>query len=133
MTEELTNLLNYGFTLARQLLEEQHGEFYPLAVYLDKNGKPAQHLAYFGDEFPLSSELIKQLETDLLNSFGNDNALTYAIIYDTFIKCTPTKNKVNAMVAKFYNRRDNVNGHYFLPYEIENGGVTFQTGWIEPA
>jgi hypothetical protein len=131
MDQGLIDLLNYGFTLAKALLEEQEGECYPLAVYLDKNGKPAQHLAYFGDEFPLSTELIKQLETDLRSIFENDNAFTYAIIYNAFIKPSPTENKANTMVAKFFSSQNNINGHYFLPYKIENNNVIFQTGWIE--
>jgi hypothetical protein len=131
MHQGLTDLLNYGFTLARFLLKEQQGECYPLAVYLDKDGKPAQHLAYFGDELPLSTELIKQLETDLLSIFRDNNSFTYAIIYDAFVKGNSTEKKTNTMVAKFCSSYDNTNGHYFLPYKIENNNVVFQTGWIE--
>jgi len=57
MDKNLVNLLNYGFTIAKKLLQEQ-SEFYPIAVYLNKNNEPLQHIFFFGDEFPLSTELI---------------------------------------------------------------------------
>ncbi|MFD2288682.1 hypothetical protein GJU39_11365 [Pedobacter petrophilus] len=130
MDKHLINLLNYGFTIAKKLLQEQ-SEFYPIAVYLNKNNQPLQHIVFFGDEFPLSTELIKQLETDLTRLFGDQESLTYAIIYNTLVTRPSIEGKTDAIIAKFYSHLDKHIGYYFLPYEIEEDQVILHEGWLE--
>ena len=130
MDKNLINLLNYGFTIAKKILQEQ-SEFYPIAVYLNKDNEPLQHIVFFGDEFPLSTELIKQLENDVLKLFGHDGSLTFAIIYDTLVNKPLFEGKTDAIVAKFYSHIDKHIGYYFLPYEIEEDQVILHEGWLE--
>lgn len=98
---------------------------------MNKNNEPLQHSVSFGDEFPLSTELIKQLETDLVRLFGNQESLTYAILYDTLVTRPSIEDKIDAIVAKFYNHLDKRIGYYFLPYEIEDDQITLLEGWVE--
>lgn len=130
MDKHLINLLNYGFTIAKHLLEEQ-SEFYPIAVYLNKNNEPLQHAVSFGDEFPLSTELTKQLENDILRLFGHQESLTYAVIYDTLVTKPSLEGKTDVIVAKFYNHLDKNRGFYFLPYKIVEDRVILLEGWLE--
>jgi hypothetical protein len=69
MTTEDTveQLLNFGFTVVKYVLKEQ-GEFYPIGVYIDGDDKPQQLISFFGDDFPLSNELVKQLQSVLEES-----------------------------------------------------------------
>ena len=115
MNQGLIDLLNYGFKIAKLLLEDQEGECYPMAVYLDEHEEPTQHLFFSGDDFPLSKTLVEKLETDLKNTFEHERNFMYAIIYDTFVKPVPTENKANALVAKFCDSRNNIDVHYILP------------------
>lgn len=127
MQEDLIDLLNYGFNLAKFLLKEQDGEFYPIAIYLDRAGKLVQHLANYGDEFPLSTELIKQLETDLKLMLAQEDLTAYTIIYDTWIT-SAVGDKTDALVAKFYSALNQAHGHYYLPYRKEDDEVAFFQG-----
>ncbi|SDC86731.1 hypothetical protein [Pedobacter soli] len=130
MQQQVIDLLNYGFTLAKWLLKEQDGEFYPIAVYSDRIGKSIQYLANYGDDFPLSTELIKQLEADLKQMLAQKDLIAYAIIYDTLIT-NAHGDKSDVLVAKFYSTENQSGGHYYLPYKSEANEVVFLEGWVE--
>lgn len=130
MQQQLIDLLNYGFTLAKWLLTEQDGEFYPIAVYIDRIDKPVQYLANYDDDFPLSTELIKQLEVDLKQMLAQEDLIAYAIIYDTLIT-NAHGDKSDVLVAKFYGTENQIGGHYYLPYKNEANEVVFREGWVE--
>ena len=80
MTTEDTieQLLNFGFTVVKYVLKEQ-GEFYPIGVYIDSDDKPQQFISFLEDDFPLSNELVKQLQSVLEEKYAKNEIKGYAV------------------------------------------------------
>ncbi len=84
MTTEDTieQLLNFGFTVVKYVLKEQ-GEFYLIGVYIDSDNKPQQFISFFRDDFPLSNELVKQLQSISEEKYAKNEIKGYAVLYDS--------------------------------------------------
>src|SRR6478752_3699621 len=126
----MTLNMDYGLAIAKYLLKEQ-GEFYPIGVYIDGDDKAQQFISLFGDDFPLSSELIKQLEFVFEEKYAKSEIKGYAVLYDSISKRNAESEKLDTVIAKFKHPSLEKLYLYFLPYEKINGDITFHDGWVE--
>lgn len=126
--DTVEQLLNFGFTVVKYVLKEQ-GEFYPIGVYIDGDDKPQQLISFFGDDFPLSNELVKLLQSILEEKFAKNEIKGYAVFYDSISRRNAESEKLDTIIAKFKYKK--FNNLYFLSYKIANSEITFHEGWME--
>lgn len=116
--------------MAKALLEQQ-GEFYPIGVCIDQQGKTMQRLIGDNDNYPLASVLLDHIQSDFTTKLSSGNIVAYAIVYQAAVTNTQYKDPVNVLIAKFKSVSPEVNGVYYLPYTIAGKTVQFLEPWLE--
>ena len=126
----IINLINYSYSMAKALLE-QHGEFYPIGVCIDQEGKTMQRLIGDNDNYPLASVLLEHIQSDFTAKLSSGNIVAYAIVYQAAVTNKQYKDPVNVLIAKFNSTDIKGNGVYYLPYKISDKTVQFFEAWME--
>jgi hypothetical protein len=126
----IINLINYSYSMAKALLE-QHGEFYPIGVCIDQEGKTMQRLIGDNDNYPLASVLLDHIQSDFTTKLSSGNIVAYAIVYQAMVTNKQYKDPVNVLIAKFKSTDMDTNGVYYLPYKITGKTVEFFEPWVE--
>jgi len=120
--------INYIIDLAKALLIEQNGEFYPLCNYI----KDAETLIPFsifeGDEYPSSTTLIDGYFSALQPKLDNDEIMSFVIAYDCRTKRNENSETVDAIAIDYYSKSKPFTT-YFYPYLINNGEVILNEPW----
>ena len=129
---QITNLLNYSFSIAKALLLEQ-SEFYPFEVGMDYEGNISQRLVHGGDDFPLSEVLIGEIEEDFDHKLASRIVSAYSIVYDARVRNNQYPQGTDVMVAKVKGIYDNSLETYYLPYHYKDGHLQFLEPWGETA
>ncbi|MBB5634830.1 hypothetical protein HDE68_000715 [Pedobacter cryoconitis] len=128
----LINLLNYSYSMAKALLEQQ-GEFYPIGVCIDQEGKTMQRLIGDNDNYPLASVLLDHIQTDFTAKLSSGHIVAYAIVYQAKVTSKQYTDAVNVLIAKFKSIEGEAEGVYYLPYTITDKIVQFLEPWVEQA
>lgn len=131
LPDTIINLLNYSYSMAKALLEEQ-GEFYPIGVCIDQEGKTMQRLSKDDTEdLPLANVLVDQIQNDFTNSLSAGKITAYSIVYEATITNQQYPEPTNVLIAKFSGIDSNSAGSCFLPYKITGKAVEFLVPWLE--
>lgn len=131
LPDTIINLLNYSYSMAKALLEEQ-GEFYPIGVCIDQEGKTMQRLSKDDTEdLPLANVLVDQIQSDFTNSLSAGKITAYSIVYEAIITNQQYPEPTNVLIAKFSGTATNSAGSCFLPYKINDKAVEFLEPWLE--
>jgi hypothetical protein len=126
----IINLINYSCSMAKALLEQQ-GEFYPIGVCIDQEGKTMQRLIGDNDNYPLASVLLDHIQNDFTAKLLSGNIIAYTIVYQAKVTNKQYREPVNVLIAKFKSTDTEVNGVYYLPYTIADKTVQFLEPWLE--
>jgi len=120
--------INYMVDLAKTLLIEQNGEFYPLCSYVKDNESLIPFSKFDGDEQPLSSDLIDDYIKSMQPKLDKNEIISYAIAFD----CRSRRNEESEIldaIAIDYRSNSKPFTTYFYPYIINNGEVILQEPW----
>ncbi|MGY0034378.1 hypothetical protein [Pedobacter sp. NJ-S-72] len=131
LSDTIINLLNYSYSMAKGLLEQQQGEFYPIGVCVDQEGKTMQRLIGDNDNYPMASVLLDHIQNDFTTKLSSGNIVAYAIVYQAIVTNKQYKDPVYVLIAKFKSTDMDVNGVYYLPYKITEKTVQFSEPWVE--
>jgi len=116
--------------MAKALLE-QHGEFYPIGVCIDQEGKTMQRLIGDNDNYPLASVLLDHIQSDFTTKLSSGNIVAYTIVYQAKVTNKQYKDPVNVLIAKFESTDMETKGVYYLPYTITDKTVQFFEPWLD--
>jgi hypothetical protein len=130
LPDELARLLDYCQSLANLLLENQ-GEFYPFGVYINSNGVITQRLFNDGDDYPLSTALIKIIKHDFEQLMAAGITAATAIAYDGKVKNDRFPEPANVIIVRLIMNNLSAAIIYYLPYQLTETGVEYTTGWME--
>lgn len=131
MADTLVNLLNYSYSMAKALLEEQ-GELYPIGVCIDQEGKTMQRLSKDDTEdLPIANILVDQIQHDFTNRLSAGTITAYSIVYEATVTNQQYPEPTNVLIAKFRGADINTAGTCFLPYNIKDKAVEFLEPWLE--
>jgi hypothetical protein len=97
--EDSTQLTSTLVPFAQEMLAK-HGEFYPFAATMDKNGKIAQVAADIGSERPESRELIAFLNEALRVQAARGMIRACGICYNVGARLPGYKDKVDAICCQ---------------------------------
>lgn len=127
---QVTELLNYSYSLAKLLLEEAQ-EFFPFGVFMDYEGKTAQRLVHDGDDFPLSHTLITHIEREFDDKLASRDITAYSIVYNANVKNGQYPDGIEVIVAKVKGIYDDSLEIYYLPYHNVGGHLQYLEPWGE--
>lgn len=127
---QVTELLNYSYSLAKFLLEEGQ-EFFPFGVFMDYEGKVAQRLAYDGDDFPISHTFIEHIQKEFDDKLASRAITAYSIVYNAHVKNDQYPDGVDVIVAKVKGIYDDSLEVYYLPYQNVGKHLEFLEPWGE--
>ena len=96
---DLDALLNLLYGFAKQMLSK-HGEFFPFAASMDKEGKIACVGGDTGDEQPSPNEVIELLEGGLAASAKQGKIRACGICINMQVQKTPQDPKMDAVCAR---------------------------------
>lgn len=125
---DFQHLVDYCLSNAERLIERL-SEFYPFGAQLEHNGEVTHIDAFDGDDFPLSSEVIKNLQT----IFNQDSTsrLASAITYDVSAIDPRDEVKKDAIAIRI-NHLDMDEEHiYYFPYTKAGTSLEFSASWGE--
>lgn len=126
--QDLELHINYVVGLAKILLMEQKGEFYPLCTYVDKHEQLIPLSFFDGDEHPSSSDLIQNFHAIMQPKLENDEITSYVVAFDCIVKRFENSEKENA-IAIHYSHRLKPETTYYYPYSISNNELTLLEPW----
>lgn len=118
---EAENLLNAALPFAEKMLG-QHGEFFPYAAALGRDGKVVSIGANDGRERPPSKDVIQLLKGGLKAGAKSAQYKATALVYDVRITLPSTGAKSDA-IAVSLNHRDKYSVLLFFPYRLEDKRV----------
>ncbi|TKC04279.1 hypothetical protein [Pedobacter frigoris] len=127
---QVTELLNYSYSLAKALLEEQK-EFFPFGVSMDYEGNIKQRLVHDGDAFPLSNVLVDVIQRDFDAKLVSRSLSAYSIIYDARVRNTMYPEGIDVVVAMVKGIHDESAEVYYLPYKKIEGQLQYFEPWGE--
>lgn len=127
---QVTELLNYSYSIAKALLKEQK-EFFPFGVSIDYEGNIKQRLVHDGDEFPLSERLIDVIQRDFDAQLISRSLSAYSIIYDARVRNTMYPDGIDVVVARVKGIQDDSTEMYYLPYKNIEGQLQYFDPWGE--
>ena len=127
---QVTELLNYSYSIAKSLLKEQK-EFFPFGVSIDYEGNINQRLVNDGDEFPLSDVLIDIIQKDFDAKLATRSLSAYSIIYDAKARNTLYPDGIDVVVAMVKAIHDDSTEVYYLPYKNIEGEFQYFEPWGE--
>jgi hypothetical protein len=129
---QVTELLNYSYSLAKTLLETQQ-EFFPFGVFMDYRGNVSQRLVQDGDEYPISEVLIEHIQKDFDEQLASRNITAYSIIYNARARNEQYPEGIDVVVAKVKGIYDDSLEVYYLPYQNIEGQFEYLEPWGEKA
>ena len=127
---QVTELLNYSYSLAKNLLEAQQ-EFFPFGVFMDYRGNISQRLVHDGDEFPISDVLIEYIQKDFDDQLASRNITAYSIVYNARVKNEQYSDGIDVIVAKVKGIYDDSLEVYYLPYQKKDDHLEYMEPWGE--
>lgn len=123
LTEIKKSLKNVCLLHAEALLEE-FGEFYPIAFGISSNSVIVPVLTYFGEEHPVSIDVIKNLELALKKSDEANEFEGVAICVDVLATPPYMAEKKDALEIRMdFKNSERIN--YYLPYNKGDKGNIF--------
>lgn len=123
VSKDLEALVNAELPFAQKMLE-QHGEFYPFAATISKDGEAAYLAANIGKENPKSAEMIEFVTAALHAQAQKGEYRAAAICTDIAITLPGTAQKTDAIRISFEHRKGSCL-YFFIPYEkVKPGAIT---------
>ncbi len=130
--EKFQKLLDSGSPFVENLLRD-HGEFFPLAYALDRDGAVASVSFEPDEEQPLSDKLIARLKAGLKASANEWDLKTITIFYNARITDSETKVKSDAIAVFMEDADDDISYHFYYTYKLENDILNLGNSWREEA
>jgi hypothetical protein len=127
---QVTELLNYSYSIAKALLKEQK-EFFPFGVSINYEGNIKQRLVHDGDEFPLSDVLVDVIQRDFDAKLISRSISAYSIIYDAKVTNMMYPEGIDVVVAMVKGIHDESAEMYYLPYKNIEGQLKYFEPWGE--
>lgn len=127
---QVTELLNYSYSIAKVLLKEQK-EFFPFGVSIDYEGNIKQRLVHDGDDFPLSDVLINVIQRDFDAKLVSRSLSAYSIIYDSKVRNAMYPEGIDVVVAMVKGIHYESVEVYYLPYKNIEGEFQYFEPWFE--
>lgn len=132
MNENIRNdfqqLVDYCLFNAEQLISRLQ-EFYPFGAQLEHGGEITLINTFDGDDFPLSSEVIKSLH----GTFSKDptSRKASAIVYDVLAVDPHDEIKKDAIAIRLRHLEMNEEHIYYFPYTKVGNLLEFSPSWAE--
>jgi hypothetical protein len=130
MMNDLEIQINYVVKLAKTLLLEQEGEFYPLCVYVNKDKQLIPISIFEENDHPRSSDIIEKFNSIISPKLDNDEILSYILAFDCKVNRNENDEKMDAIAINYYHKHK-AKTTYFYPYTISNNNLEFQDPWGE--
>lgn len=130
LNNDIQEFINYSRDFADQCLVE-HGEFFPFASQIDKDGKFSGVGFEGDDDRPLSQTLIDTMTDHFENEINENNIRSYCITFDVRIKNDTFPDGIDSIIVSVRHDGNNNPLKYFFPYSISNSGIKYYDGWLE--
>lgn len=123
--EDLVERLKENVIFQAQHYLKEFGEFYPFAAVIESNGELKPTSVYFGEENPVSIDVISNLEKALQKGIKDNGYKAVAICVDVMTIPPYGKQKMDAIEIRIdQEKSDNLN--FYIPYEkLESGEYKF--------
>lgn len=122
---DLDELMSHCIFMAEQLLIAQNGEFYPFGAKMTSDNEILTVAMNGEDEYPLSSTVIKDLQSILDDEMEAQIISAYVIAYDSLAQKEPGVAKSNAIALLCHSGHTNRKTTCFYPYQILEDTVQF--------
>lgn len=121
----LTERLKDNIILQAKTYLNEADEFYPFASVIDINGKLIPTSVYFGEEHPLTEDVLKKLEIALKKGVDEKRYAAVAIGVDVLTIPPGRQEKMDAIEIRI-DTGDSGNINFYLPYEkLKSGEYKF--------
>ncbi len=109
---------------------EEFGEFFPFATAISFEGKIVPVGIYFGEDNPLSEEVLLQLETALKAGKDEKRYKMVGICTNVFVTPPGESDKIDAFELRIDGQEiERIN--IYVPYEVKEGHVDFLKSYSE--
>lgn len=116
--------------MAKKLLLNQDGEFYPFVAEIDNQGKLTNIGHHDGDEFPLSQTKINELKKYFEREIADGQIRSYAITFDCLARKDSDSEKTDAIAIECYSRESGQRVTYYYPYKrLTTDDLEFGEPW----
>jgi len=120
--------INYIIDLAKKLLLEQNGEFFPLCTYVKDPETLVPFSIFNGNEQPSSNDLIDGFLSALEPKLANEEILSFVIAYDCRTKRNENSETVDAIAIDYYSKSKPFTT-YFYPYQLTKEDIILHEPW----